>query len=61
MSMILRLMFASAMLIAITGCGQKGPLFLPGTPNEMRQVSPPPETAGSEEEDEDEDSNGGQG
>ena len=59
--MILRPMLACAMLFAATGCGQKGPLFLPGTPNEMRQVSPPSEPAGNEEEDEDEDSSGGPG
>ena len=60
MSMFIRLMLACAMLIAVSGCGQKGPLFLPGSPNEMRQVSPPAEPAGNEEEDEDEDSDGGQ-
>ena len=59
---IVRLMLVCATLVAAAGCGQKGPLFLPGTPSDMRQVNPPSEPAGNEEdEEEDEDSPGGQG
>ena len=48
-------------LLAATGCGQKGPLFLPGTPSDMRQVNPPSEPAGDEEDDDEDESSTGSG
>lgn len=58
---IAQLLLACASLAAAAGCGQKGPLFLPGTPNEMRQVTPPSHPAGDEAEDEDEEDEGSTG
>lgn len=40
MLMIVRLLLVCFALIAASGCGQKGPLFLPGDPGEMQQVTP---------------------
>ncbi len=61
MLMIVRLMLVCATLIAVTGCGQKGPLFLPGSPAEVQRITPNTEPADNEEEDdEDEGSTGGQ-
>ena len=42
-------------LAAVTGCGQKGPLFLPGDPSEIVTVpgATPAEAPESDEEDED--------
>ena len=40
---------------ALFGCGQSGPLYLPGDPSEIRDAPRPAETA-DEEEDEDSDS-----
>ena len=39
----------------ISGCGQKGPLFLPGSPSEVQSVTQQPaqQQAPGEEEDED--------
>jgi predicted small lipoprotein YifL len=36
---------------AIAGCGQSGPLYLPGSPSEMTTLPPAPEEATDEEED----------
>lgn len=40
------------LLLFAAGCGQKGPLFLPGDPNEGRTVIPGMEQAQEEEESE---------
>ena len=43
-------------LFALTACGQKGPLFLPGDPSEVRSVSQesqPGTQPGEEDEDDD--------
>lgn len=51
-------LFALIGLAGIVGCGQKGPLFLPGNPSQMRPQ--PPETeepAADDDEDEDEEEN----
>ena len=40
------------LLIALAGCGQKGPLFLPGNPSEIRSI---PDVQSSATEDEEED------
>ena len=61
MLMIVRLLLVCATLIAITGCGQKGPLFLPGDPGEVQRMGPATEPSENEEdEEEDEDSTGSQ-
>ena len=41
-------------LLVVAGCGQKGPLFLPGNPSEVRPV-PEQEQLDTENDDEDED------
>ena len=42
-------------LFALAACGQKGPLFLPGDPSEIRSISQEgqPGAAGDEDDDED--------
>lgn len=42
-----------AMALLIAACGQKGPLFLPGNPSEIRPI-PPAEPAEQQEDEEDE-------
>ncbi len=37
------------------GCGQSGPLYLPGDPSEIRTEAPPPPQTQTEENDEDDD------
>jgi predicted small lipoprotein YifL len=39
----------------LSGCGQKGQLYLPGSPSEVQSVTqqPPPQQAPTEEDDED--------
>ena len=45
-------------LLFVAGCGQKGPLYLPGDPSEMKTDVPPQNQPQPEEEDdEDEDEN----
>jgi predicted small lipoprotein YifL len=39
-------------LLVVAGCGQKGPLFLPGNPSEVRPV-PEQEQAETERDDDD--------
>jgi predicted small lipoprotein YifL len=39
-------------LLLAAGCGQKGPLYLPGDPNEGRIVIPTPEQEQGADEDE---------
>jgi len=41
-------------LIVLTACGQKGPLFLPGDPSQMRSVPPQQEVVEEESEEDDE-------
>ena len=50
------LLFALAGGILLAGCGQSGPLYLPGDPSEVRQAPRPPvdENADEEEEEADE-------
>ena len=40
---------------ALFGCGQSGPLYLPGDPSEIRQAPKPVESADDEEDDDDND------
>ncbi len=47
-----RLLFpiaAFAFMILFSGCGQSGPLYVPGNPSQVT-VSPPQQDAGEEEE-----------
>ena len=44
---------------ACAGCGQSGPLYLPGSPSQMTTLPPAPEdSAGGEEEDDDNNGDG---
>ena len=45
--------FFLASLLLVTACGQKGPLFLPGDPSEVRAI--PPQQQPADEDDEDDD------
>jgi predicted small lipoprotein YifL len=49
------LLLAAISCISLFGCGQSGPLYLPGDPSEIRDAPRPAENA-DEEEDEDSDS-----
>lgn len=44
-----------ALWLPLAGCGQKGPLYLPGDPSEMRQTVPTTESAAESEDDESDD------
>ena len=43
-------------LLFVAGCGQKGPLYLPGDPSEMK-TDVPPQSQPEDEDDEDEEDN----
>ena len=45
-----RTIFLFALLFLVGGCGQSGPLYLPGDPSEIREA---PQPTDSEEEEED--------
>ena len=42
-------------LFALAACGQKGPLFLPGDPSEVRSISQNAQPAAEQREEDDED------
>lgn len=44
-----KMLMALAFLL-LAGCGQSGPLYIPGNPSEVRE--PPADTSNSEEEEE---------
>ena len=51
---MMRLIFlvaAFAGISFVTGCGQSGPLYLPGDPSEIRQAPKPVESVDDEEDD----------
>jgi len=50
------LFFALAYMFLFAGCGQSGPLYIPGDPSTMAAPSPQ-ETAGDDESEEEQDSN----
>jgi predicted small lipoprotein YifL len=52
MKRLIVLLAALAGFTVLTGCGQSGPLYLPGDPSEVRQV---PQPAEQEAEDDEED------
>ena len=54
---MLRLIFLVAAFTSIsfvTGCGQSGPLYLPGDPSEVRRAPPPEDEEAENEEEADE-------
>ena len=54
MKRLMILLTALAGVAVLAGCGQSGPLYLPGDPSEVRQAPPPVEqTAEDDEEDAD--------
>jgi predicted small lipoprotein YifL len=42
-------------LLFVAGCGQKGPLYLPGNPSQIKTDVPSQDEGQTEEDDEDED------
>ena len=55
---IFAIIFALLFTGLTTGCGQKGPLYLPGSPSQVQAVTqqPPQEAQTAEEDEEDDDS-----
>ena len=56
-NMLTRIAIALLATFVLAGCGQKGPLFLPGDPSAVRTNTPQqssPQTEDSDEDDEDE-------
>ena len=45
------LLIAAIAGVALAGCGQSGPLYLPGDPSEIRDAPRPVENADDEEDD----------
>ena len=45
------LLIAAISSLALFGCGQSGPLYLPGNPSEIRSAPQPVENADEEEDD----------
>lgn len=53
---LLRIATALLTILVLSGCGQKGPLFLPGDPNEVLLTAPQQSSQEADErDDEDED------
>jgi predicted small lipoprotein YifL len=44
-----------ASILALASCGQKGPLFLPGNPSEIRTEVPEQDTQADDDTDQDDD------
>ena len=42
-------LFALFVVLLIAGCGQSGPLYIPGNPSRIESPPPPAEDAGEEE------------
>ena len=53
-NLLTRIAIALLTTIVLAGCGQKGPLFLPGDPNSVR-ITTPPQNAEQAEDDRDDD------
>lgn len=47
-------LFAAFALLLLSACGQKGPLFLPGNPDEVRSDVPSVPTADDEDDEQQE-------
>ena len=45
------LLIAAISSLVLLGCGQSGPLYLPGNPSEIRSAPQPVENADEEEDD----------
>jgi predicted small lipoprotein YifL len=50
----LTLLFVALFGFLLTGCGQSGPLYLPGDPSEIQQAPRPAETTAESEDEDDE-------
>ena len=42
-------LLALFVVLILAGCGQSGPLYIPGNPSRIESPPPPPETASEEE------------
>ena len=51
MTRLISLLAAIIGLFFLTGCGQSGPLYLPGDPSEIKSAPRPAESTAEEEED----------
>jgi predicted small lipoprotein YifL len=45
---------AISLVVLFAGCGQSGPLYLPGDPSRLETIPPAPEDGGEEEKEESE-------
>jgi predicted small lipoprotein YifL len=52
MKRFLTALVVCSFLIGTAGCGQSGPLYLPGNPSTIQQPPPPPEPTAEEESEE---------
>lgn len=52
MKRLLSLLATAAFLFVVSGCGQSGPLYIPGNPSKMEQPPPQAESTAEEESEE---------
>ena len=52
MKRLLSVLFAGTFLFVISGCGQSGPLYIPGNPSTIQQPPPQAESTAEEEQEE---------
>ena len=50
MQRLILALVAPTLLFSLTGCGQSGPLYLPGNPSRIESLPPQPNGAEQEEE-----------
>jgi len=55
---MLRLLCTLLLIAGLTGCGQSGPLYLPGDPSQIRTVPPAPADDAEEREDQEDNGDG---
>ncbi len=55
MTLTTKILSALLLAFALAGCGQSGPLYVPGDPSSVRQPPETPEATDEAEEDRDED------
>ena len=48
----------AVLLLVAAGCGQSGPLYIPGNPSKIEQPPPAPDTSADEDADENGDTDG---
>ena len=53
--MTYKILAALILAFIVTGCGQSGPLYIPGDPSKVEQQQPQTESAAEDEEDTDAD------